>query len=81
MKYFITFIDCYSHMTWVYLMKHKDEVFKCFRDFYALVNNQFNTQVKMTRIDNGTEYVNKELSAFLSENGILHQTSCPDTPP
>ena len=30
MKYFITFIDCYSRMTWVYLMRHKDEVLKCF---------------------------------------------------
>jgi hypothetical protein len=40
MKYFVTFIDCYSRMTWVYLMRHKDEVFKCFRDFCAY-ENQF----------------------------------------
>ena len=31
MKYFVTFIDCYSRMTWVYLMRHKDEVMSCFR--------------------------------------------------
>jgi hypothetical protein len=37
MKYFVTFIDCFSRMIWVYLMKHKDEVFKCFQDFYALL--------------------------------------------
>jgi hypothetical protein len=81
MKYFVTFIDCFSRMTQVYLMKHKDEVFKYFWDFCALVKGQFNTQVKMIRTDNGTEYVNKQFSSFLSENGILHQTSCPDTPP
>jgi hypothetical protein len=81
MKYFVTFIVCFSRMTWVYLMKHKDEAFKCFRDFCALAKSQFNTQVQMLRADNGTEYVNKEFSVFLSENGILHQTSCPDTPP
>jgi hypothetical protein len=40
MKYFVTFIDCYSRMTWVYLMRHKDEVFICFRDFCAY-ENQF----------------------------------------
>jgi hypothetical protein len=39
MKYFVTFIDCFSQMTWVYLMKHKDEVLKCFQDFCALVKN------------------------------------------
>jgi hypothetical protein len=35
MKYFVTFIDCYSRMTWIYLMRHKDEVLKCFQNFYA----------------------------------------------
>lgn len=81
MKYFVTFIDCFSRMTWVYLMKHKDEVLKCFQDFCALVKTQFHTQVKVLRTDNGTEYVNKEFSNFLSTNGILHQTTCLDTPP
>jgi transposase InsO family protein len=81
MKYFVTFIDCFSRMTWVYIMRHKDEVLKCFQEFCALVKNQFNTQVQMIRTDNETEYVNKEFSAFLSRNGILHQTTCPDTPP
>jgi hypothetical protein len=80
MKYFVTFIDWYSHMTWVYLMRHKNEVFRCFQDFYAYVKNQFNTHVHVIRTDNGTKYVNKEFGTFLSAEGILHQTSCPDTP-
>jgi hypothetical protein len=33
MKYFVIFIDCYFRMTWIYLMKHKSEVLKCFQDF------------------------------------------------
>jgi hypothetical protein len=45
-------------------MKHKDEAFKCFRDFCTLVKSQFNTQVKMLSTDNETEYVNKEFSVF-----------------
>jgi peptidoglycan hydrolase CwlO-like protein len=81
MKCFVTFIDCFSWMTWVYVMKHKDEASKYFQNFCAMVENQLNTQVKVLRTDNGTEYVNKEFNAFLSRNGILHQTCCPDTPP
>ena len=81
MKYFVTFIDCHSRMTWVYLMKHKDEVFQCFKTFYALVQTQFNVKIQSLRSDNGTEYVNKAIGAFMSKKGILHQTSCPDTPP
>ncbi len=81
MKYFVTFIDCYSRMTWLYLMRHKDEVFKCFQNFYAYIKNHFNARVQFIRTDNGGEYINNEFSSFLSSEGILHQTSCPDTPP
>lgn len=80
MKYFVTFIDCYTRMTWIYLLRHKDEVFECFQNFYAYVSTQFKVQVHMLRTDNGTEYVNKRFGTFLSEKGIMHQTSCPDTP-
>lgn len=80
-KYFVTFIDCYSRMTWLYLMKNKYEVLECFKDFYACVKNQFNAHVQIIRTDNGTEYVNTKFGSFLSKEGILHQTSCPGTPP
>ncbi|WVZ82886.1 hypothetical protein U9M48_030094 [Paspalum notatum var. saurae] len=66
MRYFATFIDCYSRMTWVYLMKHKNEVLKCFKDFCACIKNHM---------------LINEFATFLSAEGILHQTSCPDTPP
>ena len=81
MKYFVTFIDCYSRMTWIYLMKQKNEVLKCFRDFCSLIGNQYDARVKVLRTDNGTEYVNNEFESYLSAQGILHQTTCPDTPP
>jgi transposase InsO family protein len=45
------------------------------------VNTQFKVQVKVLRTDNGTEYVNKRFGGFLSEKGIMHKISCPDTPP
>jgi hypothetical protein len=67
-------------MTWIYMMRHNDEVFSCFQNFHALVKNQFKVQVQVIRTDNGTEYVNNTFGAFLSDQGILHQTSCPDTP-
>ena len=44
-KCFVTFIDCYTRMTWTYMLKHKNEVFKCFRDFHKLIANQFNAKV------------------------------------
>jgi transposase InsO family protein len=67
MKYFVTFIDCYSRMTWIYLMKQKSKVLTCFRDFSAYIKNRFNTRIQIIRTDNGTKYVNHEFDNFLSE--------------
>ena len=36
--------------------------------------------MKKFRSDNGTEYVNNDFDYFLSSNGIIHQTTCVDTP-
>jgi transposase InsO family protein len=80
-KWFVTFIDCYSRMTWIYILKHKNEVFQCFQDFHKLVANQFNARVQIIRTDNGTEYVNNEFRSYISDQGVIHQTTCPGTPP
>ena len=37
--YYVYFIDDYSHNTWIYLLKGKDEVFENFKEFKALVEN------------------------------------------
>jgi hypothetical protein len=44
-KWFVIFIDCYTRMTWIYMLRHKSEVFQCFQDFHKLVANQFNARV------------------------------------
>jgi transposase InsO family protein/copper chaperone CopZ len=80
-KSFVTFIDCCTRMTWIYILKHKNEVFQCFQDFHKLVANQFNARVRIIRTDNGTEYVNNEFRSYISDQGIIHQTTCPGTPP
>jgi transposase InsO family protein len=67
-------------MTWIYMMKHKSEVIKCFQDFHKMVNTQFSKKIQIIRSDNGTEYINNEFEAYLSEQGIVHQTTCPVTP-
>jgi hypothetical protein len=63
------------------MIKHKSEVLQCFQDFHKLVANQFNARVRILRTDNGTEYVNNALGAYISDQGIVHQTTCPGNPP
>jgi hypothetical protein len=38
-KYFVIFIDDFSHTTWLFLLKTKDEVFNYFQEFLNRVEN------------------------------------------
>lgn len=40
--FYLSFIDDYSKYTWVYLLKHKSEVFEVFHNFQSLVERKFN---------------------------------------
>ena len=40
-RFYVTFIDDFTRLTFVYLLKLKHEVFKSFEDFHKLVTNQF----------------------------------------
>ena len=60
-------------------MKHKSEVVRWFQDFHKLVATQFEAKIRILRSDNGTEYVNREVDAYISEHGIIHQTTCVGT--
>ena len=37
--YYVSFIDDFSRMKWIYFMKNKDEVFSKFKEFKALIEN------------------------------------------
>ena len=50
------------------------------KNFIAFAQNHFNKTVKVIRSDNGTEFVNHDLSSHLLSLGIIHQTSCAYTP-
>jgi Integrase core domain/GAG-pre-integrase domain len=79
-RWFVTFIDCHSRMTWLYLLRSKDEVLECFKGFHKMVETQFEKKIKVLRSDNGTEYTNRAMHCFLRDNDIVHQTTCVSTP-
>lgn len=79
-KYFLTFIDDYSRYTQVYLLRLKTEVFTRFREYKALVENKFESKIKVFRTDNGTEYVNQQFDDALKDWGIERKLSNVCTP-
>ena len=79
-QFFVTFIDDYSQCTWLFLMKTRSELFSIFQKFYAEIQTQFNISIRMLRSDNAREYFSAPFTSFMSQHGILHQSSCGHTP-
>ena len=77
-SYFLTIVDDFSHVVWIYLLVDKTKVTHVLKMFFSLVEQQFGKQVKMLRSDNGTKFTC--LKQFFLDNGIIFQTSCTGTP-
>lgn len=80
MRYYVSFIDHYSHFVQIYLMKTKDEVIKKFKQYEAQVTAKFGMKISRFRCDNGGEYVSHEFKNFCKEKGILIEYNIPRNP-
>lgn len=73
-RYFITFVDEFSRMTWVYLIKKKSEALKTLKRFKEHVERETGRQVKALRT---TSFY---FEIFFQECGIAHEVIAPYTP-
>ena len=89
LRYFITFIDDYSHYMYLYMLCSKDEALEAFKVFKAEVEKQCGIQIKIVRLDRGGEYYGRytengqtpgPFSRFLQEHGIIAQYTMPGSP-
>jgi hypothetical protein len=74
-KYYIIFMDDYSKITWIYLVKFKSEVIQKFQEFQSLVERMFNRKNIVVQSGWSGEY--KKLNYFLTKIEIKHKVSCP----
>ena len=58
-RWFVIFVDDCTHMTWLYQMKTKDEVFPIFQTFHTMIQTEFSTKIRVFRSDNGGEFINQ----------------------
>ncbi|XP_059650710.1 putative ion channel POLLUX-like 2 isoform X3 [Cornus florida] len=79
-RYFVLFIDDHSRVTWVYLMKTKNEVYNIFKNFMTMVQTQYGRIIKKFRSDQRTEYTYGEVQRLCIEFGIEHQMANVKTP-
>ncbi|CAI7883822.1 unnamed protein product [Closterium sp. NIES-54] len=80
-EYFLTIVDVYTRMTWVYLLSKKSDVAETVKtDWLPMVERQQDRLVKAIRTDRGGEFLSKESSLWLKKNGIRHSLTMPYSP-
>ena len=53
--YYVNFIDDFCKFTWIYLLRHKSEVFQKFHDFQSMVESYYLFSKGMARFINSLE--------------------------
>ena len=85
-KYFITFIDDFSHYGYVFFIKEKTDALEMFKVSRTEVEKQLRKVIKIVRSDRGGEYYGKHGDAgqqkgpfarYLQDNGIVAQYTMP----
>nr|GEV91010.1 retrotransposon protein, putative, Ty1-copia subclass [Tanacetum cinerariifolium] len=79
-NYFITFTNDFIRYGFVYLMKHKHEVFETFKVFQNEVENQLDKKIKAIRSNRGGEYLSHEFVNHMKSCGIVSQLTLPYAP-
>ncbi|CAI7739424.1 unnamed protein product, partial [Closterium sp. NIES-53] len=80
-EYFLTIVDVYTRMTWVYMLSKKSDVAETVKtDWLPMVERQQDRLVKAIRTDRGGEFLSKDFSLWLKKNGIRHSLTMPYSP-
>ncbi|CAI7771268.1 unnamed protein product [Closterium sp. NIES-53] len=77
-EYFLTIVDVYTRMTWVYVLSKKSDVAEMVKtDWLPMVERQQDRLVKAIRTDRGGEFLSKEFGLWLKKNGIRYSLTMP----
>jgi len=78
--YYVTLINDATRVTWVRFMKQQSETTKIIKDFVSEMELQNHKTPAAFRMDNGGEYVTKDLKGFCESKEIIHGFSSPYSP-
>ena len=78
--YFMTFIDDFSHRTWVYFLKNKFEAFDKFLEFKAQAEKECGHYIKVLRSYRGGEYSSNSFVNFYRNHDIKKDLIASYTP-
>ena len=79
-KFFVTFIDDFLKMSFVYFLTHKSKTFEKFVQFHQTVERQIGQKLFTLRTSNGGEFLSREFQEYCTLKGIKRQLSQLYTP-
>lgn len=79
-KYFVTFIDDYTHFIYTYLLKAKSDVIHMLKKYVAIAIAQFGCCLAKLHYDNSGEYICKSLDMYCEYKGIQLEFTTPYIP-
>ena len=78
-RWFVSFANDHTRITWIFIMKEKLKVGPIFKNFHFMLQKQFQAKVQIFRTNNAREYFHSILEYYLLDNGIVHQSFFIDT--
>ncbi|GKF05959.1 retrovirus-related pol polyprotein from transposon TNT 1-94, partial [Tanacetum coccineum] len=79
-KYILVIVDYYSWFTWVKFLRSKDETPEVVIKFLKQIQVGLNKTIRYINTNNGTEFVNKDLTEYYERVSIFHQQIVLRTP-
>lgn len=79
-KFFLTIVDDFTRMTWVFLLQYKSDVITILPQFFQYIENHFQASVKYIRTGNAPELCEGPLKQLYLNKGIINHKSCVNTP-
>ena len=79
-RFVFILVDDFSHFTWVFFLKLKNQAFSYFQVFRKRVKKEKDFSILRIRSDRGGEFINHSFFTYYEEHEIKHKLSYPKTP-
>lgn len=75
--WFISFIDDYIRIAWIFLMREKSEVGPIFKKFNIMIQTQFHTNVQVLKSNKACEYFEISLGKYFIDHVLFTKARVP----
>jgi len=79
-RYFVTFVDSFSHYVRVKPIRSKDEASKVLKEWITCSEIETGEKANLLRTDGGGEYMGTEFQEWLRSRGMHHEVTNANTP-